>query len=113
MKIIDKIISISELKEMSQKMFDDMVKAVVDVEKQIMAVDGDLHSDEEALLIENGSKQQDLWGINIYPDKKDEDWIEFNSMINIKPLQNNRSSEVISPKTRKRIIEIVGNLVEK
>ena len=113
MKIIDKIISISELKEMSQKMFDDMVKAVVDVKKQIMAVDGDLHSDEEALLIENGSKQQDLWGINIYPDKKDEDWIEFNSMINIKPLQNNRSSEVISPKTRKRIIEIVGNLVEK
>jgi hypothetical protein len=113
MKIIDKIISISELKEMSQKMFDDMVKAVVDVEKQIMAVDGDLHSDEESLLIENGSKQQDLWGINIYPDKMDEDWIEFNSMINIKPLQNNRSSEVISPKTRKRIIEIVGNLVEK
>lgn len=113
MKIIDKIISISELKEMSQKMFDDMVKAVVDVEKQIMAVDGDLHSDEEALLIENGSKQQDLWGINIYPDKKDEDWIEFNSMINIKPLQDNRSSEVISPKTRKRIIDIVDNLVEK
>ena len=113
MKIIDKIISISELKEMSQKMFDDMVKAVVDVEKQIMAVDGDLHSDEESLLIENGSKQQDLWGINIYPDKMDEDWIEFNSMINIKPLQNNRSSEVISPKTRKRIIDIVYNLVEK
>ena len=113
MKIIDKKITISELKEMSQNMFNDMVKAVVDVKKQIMAVDGDLHSDEEALLIENGSKQQDLWGINIYPDKKDEDWIEFNSMINIKPLQDNRSSEVISPKTRKRIIDIVYNLVEK
>ena len=112
-RIIKEKISSDEFRQIAEDNFGDMVKAVVDVKKQIMAVDGDLHSDEEALLIENGSKQQDLWGINIYPDKKDEDWIEFNSMINIKPLQDNRSSEVISPKTRKRIIEIVGNLVEK
>ena len=71
------------------------------------------HINPKYIPVERILEKQDLWGINIYPDKKDEDWIEFNSMINIKPLQDNRSSEVISPKTRKRIIDIVYNLVEK
>lgn len=85
MKIVQEQISIPELKEMSQKMFGNLVKAVVDVDKGIMAVDGELHADEEALLIEHGSTQKNLWGINIYPDLTGSDFIEFDSMINLRP----------------------------
>lgn len=113
MKIVKDKISLTELKKMAEEMFGNLVKAVVDVEKRIMAVGGELHSDEEALLIENGSKQQNLWGINVYPEIKDESRVEFDSLINIRPLQGNRSRGVDDPGIRKRIIEIVNNLIEK
>jgi hypothetical protein len=113
MKTIDKKISIVELNKAAHEMFGDMVKAVVDVEKKIMVIGGELHADEEALLLENGSKQQDLWGINIYPEINDEDRVEFDSMINLKPSRGNRSRGVDSPQIRKQILEIVNNLVEK
>ncbi|MBU4285117.1 hypothetical protein KKI21_02745, partial [Patescibacteria group bacterium] len=83
MKIIIDYITIEELKEMSKKMFESLVKIVVDIEKEIIAVDGELHSEEQELLIENGSKYENLWGVNIYPDNQNEDWIEFDSMINL------------------------------
>lgn len=98
---------------MSSKMFDNLVKAVVDIEKEKMAVDADLHADEEKLLLEDGSEQTDLWGINIYPDKEDSEFIEFDSMINIRPAQNNRTRDVADPKIRKKIINIVNKLVKK
>lgn len=115
MKIIDKQnkISIKELKKMSEKMFDDLVKAVVDIKKEIMAVDAELHADQEKTLLEQGSSQEYLWGINLYPDIQDEDWIEFDSMINLRPSQNNRSRGVGDLKTRERIRSIVNNLVIK
>lgn len=112
MKIIEKNISLIELDEMSKKMFGNLVKAVVDVEKFIMAVDGELHADEEALLLENGSKQANLWGINIYPEMKGtENFIEFDSMINLRPSQNNKSRGVDDPAIRKKILEITSKLI--
>jgi len=111
MKIINDKISVAELNEMAEKMFGDFVKAVVDIDKKIMAVDSELHSDEEALLIEKGSKQKDLWGINIFPKIKAENRIEFDSMINLRPAQANRSRSVESPQIRKKINEIVNGLV--
>lgn len=113
MKIVQNKITLDELKQMSVKMFGNLVKAVVDVEKRIMAVDGELHSDEEVLLIESGSKQQNLWGINLYPDTPDDDFIEFDSMINLRPNQSNRTRGVEDESTQKQIIEIVNTLVEK
>jgi hypothetical protein len=114
MKIIDKKITVSELKEMSGKMFGNLVKAVVDIEKGIMAVDAELHSDEEALLLENGSGQKNLWGINIYPEFFGQaDFIEFDSMINLRPSQNNRSRGVDNPEIRKIILEITSKLIIK
>lgn len=98
---------------MAEKMFGNLVKAVVDIEKGTMAVDAELHADEEQLLLENGSEQANLWGINIYPETKDENWIEFDSMINLRPSQKNRSRGVDSEETRKKIIEIVNKLVLK
>jgi len=112
MKIIEKEITKSELKEMSAKMFGNLVKAVIDVKKEIMAVDADLHADEEALLLENGSEQKNLWGINIYPEMGGSDFVEFDSMINLRPSQNNRSRGVEDAAIRKNILKIVEKLVK-
>jgi len=112
MKIIDKKITITELTEMTKKMFGNLVKAVVDVEQEIMAVDGELHADEEAVLIQNGSKQQNLWGINLYPELKNSaDFIEFDSMINLRPSQGNKIRGVEDVGLQKKIISIVNKLV--
>jgi hypothetical protein len=113
MKIITDSISKEELSEMSKKMFGNIVKAVVDIEKGIMAVDADLHADEEALLLEKGSLQKNLWGINFYPELTGEDFVEFDSMINLRPAQGNRSRGVDDEKIRKKILEITNKLVRE
>ncbi|SRR3989339_495270 len=113
MKIVDKKTKITkkELAEMAQKMFGNLVKAVVDVEKEIMAVDAELHADEEAWLLEKGSNQKNLWGINLYPEVKEEDFVEFDSMINLRPSQGNRSRGVEDKNLQEKIIQIVNKLV--
>jgi len=111
MEIITQAITLARLREMAGSKFGDMVKAVVDVEKGIMAVDGELHADEEELLLVHGSKQANLWGINIYPEAGIGDWLEFDSMINLRPSQANRSRGVENPQVRQRILEIVSRLV--
>jgi hypothetical protein len=114
MQIVKTNISIDELKKMSEKMFERLVKAVVDIEQEFMVVDASLHADEEKLLLDQGSKQDNLWGINIHPDDfPNGDWIEFDSMINIRPALGNRSRSVESEKRRKKIITIVNRLVVK
>lgn len=112
MKIIRDNIKVEELKQMAKNLFGNLVKAVIDIEKGIMAIDAELHADEESLLIVNGSRQQDLWGINIYPDLKEEDRIEFDSMINLRPFQGNRSRSVENPQIKEKIIEIVNGLIK-
>jgi hypothetical protein len=104
-------VSIRELNEMAMNMFGDMVKAVVDVKLVIMAIDAELHADEEALLIENGSDQRDLWGINLYPEIEGADFIEYDSMINLRPSIGNRSRGVDNPVVRDKIRQIVADLV--
>lgn len=113
MKIAEHKITIDELEEMAKAMFEDLVKAVVDVKKEIMAVDAGMHIDEEQLLLENGSNQQDLWGINIYPSKTGDKFIEFDSMINLRPSQGNRSRGVDNPDIREKIEKIVNKLIVK
>lgn len=110
-EIITTPISRSKLSEIASKQFGDLVKAVVDIDSGIMAIAGELHADEEALLLENGSKQSNLWGINLYPDITTEDWIEFDSMINIRPHQSNRSRGVEDETIQKKIIGIVKSLI--
>jgi len=91
--------------------FGDMVKAVVDVNRRVMAIGGEMHSDEEALLLDDGSAQQDLWGINLYPAETGAGWIEFDSMINVRPRQGNRSRGVEDPRLQQTIRTIVEELV--
>jgi hypothetical protein len=111
MKIVDSPIPLRDVALMAEAGFGDLVKAVVDVERGIMAMDAELHSDEEALLLEHGSEQHHLWGINIYPDPAIAQMIEFDSMINIRPSQGNRSRGVEDEEVRARILSIVGYLL--
>lgn len=113
MKIVKDGISLKELEAMAQKMFGGLVKAVVDVEAEIMVVDAPMHADQEALLIDEGSKQTNLWGINLYPGKSGKGFIEFDSMINIRPSQGNRSRGIDDHKTKEAIIRIVYKLIKK
>lgn len=113
MLIVRDKITLDELKKMSEKMHDNLVKAVVDIEKNIMAVDAGMHADEEMILLEEGSQQEDLWGINIYPYKLTDKWIEFDSMINLRPSYGNKTRGVDDVRIQERIKRIVDTLVEK
>lgn len=95
-----------ELRAMAEAEFGDMVKAVADVGRGLLAVGGELHSDQEAALLDDGARQSDLWGINLYPDDSSEEWIEFDSMINVRPSQGNRSRNVEDPGIRDAIRKI-------
>jgi hypothetical protein len=106
-------ISLAELRVLAEELFGNLVKAVVDVERRVMVAGGELHADEEALLLEDGSRQQDLWGINLYPEFSDERWLEFDSVVNIRPSQGNRSRGVDDPEIRAAIAAIVSELVTR
>lgn len=88
-----------------------LVKAVVDTEKNIMAVGGEMHADEEQALLEDGSAQGNLWGINLYPDAKGDDWLEFDSLINLRPIDSNRTRGVEDPQRQRNIRAVVASLV--
>ena len=113
MKIVNAI-SVKELQQMAKKMFGDMVKADVDVVKNVVIVEMSMHYDGEQELLEQGSKQKDLWGINLHPDDYGtDDFIEFDSMINIKPSLGNPSKDVLDLRTRQQIIKIIKGVVHE
>ena len=111
-RIIREQLTRSELVTIASNQFGDMVKAVVDIERGIMALGGELHSDEEAVLLDDGSSQRKLWGINLYPSADEADWIEYDSMINVRPSQGNRTRGVEDAELRAEIRRIVNELIE-
>ncbi len=112
MKTIESVIPLDELKKMSEKMFNNIVKAVVDIEQEIMVVDAMLHSDQEEYMLEQGSLQENLWGINLHPALfGTPQYIEFDSMINLRPAQGNRSRGVDDPLIQEKIRAIVAKKV--
>ncbi|MBI4598093.1 MAG: hypothetical protein HY737_06835 [Candidatus Omnitrophica bacterium] len=111
MLIVRDALKREKLQELAAGRFGDMVKAVVDVERGLVAIDAELHSDLEALLLEDGSQQRDLWGINLYPELAGAEFIEFDSMINMKPSQGNRSRGVEDEAVRAHITEIVAKRI--
>ena len=107
-------ISVSELQTLSDKMYGNIVKAVVDIEKKLMVVDAEMHVDEEQYLLEHGSLQNSLCGINLHPANYGmENFIEFDSMINIRPRQQNMSRNVENLDIQNQIIDIVNGIVTK
>jgi hypothetical protein len=113
MLIVEDKISIKELQVLAENLLGDLVKAVVDIKNEILILDAELHADMEAYLLENGSEQENLWGINLYPDMEGEDFIEFDSMINIRPRQGNRSRGVENINCQNKIKNIVNNKITK
>ena len=114
MKIVKDKVSILELREMAKKMHDNLVKAMVDVEKRIIAIDAGLHADLMQYLIEQeNSEPKNLWGINMFSDKHGDDFIEFDSMMNIKPALGNKTRGVDDESIRKEIRSIINTLVAR
>lgn len=106
-------LSLDHLRALAAERFGDMVKAVVDLQREIMVVGAEMHADEEAELLARGSRQRDLWGINLYPDAPGADWLEFDSMINLRPMLGNRSRGVDDPDVQARIVALVERLVKR
>lgn len=106
-------IGMDELQTMARERFGDLVKGVVDLRRGVLVLDADLHADQEAELLAEGSAQADLWGINLYPDLPGADWLEFDSMINLRPSSGNRSRGVDDPATREAIRALVERLVRR
>ncbi len=112
MKIVS-IISINELEAMAESMYDGLVKGVVDLKKGILVLDAEMHVDEEQYLLEQGSQQGNLWGINLYSAKfGTPEFIEFDSMINIRPRQQNMSRGIDNPEIRQKITDLVSQKVK-
>lgn len=110
-RVVSTPISRRELQEWAEEQFGDWIKAVVDVSRGIMAVGGDLHADDAAVLLADSSRLRHLWGINLHPADDGPDWIEFDSMINIRPREGNRSRGVDDERTRARIRRVVESLI--
>ncbi|HSW97248.1 MAG TPA: DUF5674 family protein [Candidatus Saccharimonadales bacterium] len=113
MKFVEESISINELKDMSARMFGGLVKIVVDIKKEVIVVDAAMHADEEQYLLSKGSFQDDLWGCNIYPELQGEDFLEFDSMINVRPRLNNFSRDIENDEIKQKITDIINKLVKK
>jgi hypothetical protein len=101
--ILTQMIDSATLRRLVLGGFGDMVKLVVDVERGVIAVGGELHADAEEMLLESGSRQQDLWGANYYPGRGRDGCVEFTALINISPARGNRSMEIGDPAVRERI----------
>ena len=113
MLILNNPISRAELKEYAANTFGDMIKCVADLDKGLLAIDADLHADLERLLLENGSLQTSLWGFNLYPDETSEDFIEYDSLINIRSWQGNPSRDVLDKDVREKIAAIVNQYISE
>ena len=106
-------ISLSELKVLAHEQYVDIIKAAVDVRQEIMGVGGELHVDIQSLLIEKeNSKGDNTWGINLYLEKTGEDFVEFDSMINLKPNLGNRTRDVENSEIKEQILQIITKLIK-
>jgi len=110
-KIFTDKIELAEIKRLAEDSYGDMVKAVVDIENEIVAVGGEWHADAEKVLLDNGSNQKDLWGINLYSEKVGDDFIEYNSLINIRPKSGNRTGDIELTEVKDKIKKIINNSV--
>lgn len=93
----------------SPEPFGDFAKVVVDIERKILAIGCELHIDCAKELMEDGSSGKNLWGANLYPEEKRIDYV---SLINIRPKENNRSMEVKNQEIREKMKEVIHILLD-
>ena len=113
-RIITNDISIDEVKEIAKEFYKTMIKGVVDVEREIIVLGGEYHMDANVIILENGSKQENVWGfnINLYENNDSDQWIEYISLINIRPLQKNKSMEVQDENIRRKMKHIITKKIK-
>jgi hypothetical protein len=104
---------LSHLRSCCMTHFTEMIKADVDTERRVMAVDAEMHADLEEELLSDGSDQRHVWGINLYPDKSGAQFIEYHSLINIRPSQGNLSMVITDPALQRSIAAVVEELVDR
>ncbi|MFC2075507.1 DUF5674 family protein [candidate division KSB1 bacterium] len=97
-KVTDK-----QLEEMLE-VYEDYIKLAVDIRAGIIAGGGEMHADCAKELVDAGSEQENIWGANWNPSQKQ---LDFGSLINIRPRQNNPSMDILDPPTKDAITEIV------
>lgn len=110
-RIIKEPISRVIAKEIAAEFYNDMVKGVVDIKREIVVLGGEYHVDANNVLIENGSKQEDIWGFNLYPDKKSGEWLEYTALINIRPAAGNLEMYISDPAIRGKVKSIVNRFI--
>jgi len=110
-RIVQDPVALSDVRELAGCWYKTMIKGVVDVRRNIIALGGEWHMDANNMLISDGSRQEDLWGFNIYPDEKGDARLEYISLINVRPAQNNRSMEIEDKELRASIKKIISVLV--
>lgn len=113
MLILSDPISKNELRGLAARGFGDMVKGVADLDNGIIALDAELHADLEALLLERGSAQNALWGFNLYPELEDDDFLEFDSLINIRPSQGNRSRGIEDKEIQNKMRGLIAKWIRE
>jgi hypothetical protein len=98
--------TIEQVTEMLKE-YESMIKIVVDIRRRILAGGGEMHSDCESVLLDDGSEQDDLWGANWFPN---EQRIAFESLINIRPRLGNRNILIQNEDIRKQVESITREI---
>jgi len=100
-----------EIRLLCRTHFGNFIKFVADLDKNRIAAGGDLHADAEEMLLQNGSKQESLWGANLYPEKEPENRIEYESFINIRPLDDNLATTIQNAEIRQKVKKLAETLL--
>lgn len=111
-KIVEDKISLEELREIAQEFYETMLKGVVDIKKEIVVFGGEYHADANEIILENGSRQSDVWGFNIYFDRPRDSWIEYISMINIRPQAGNMEMEIQDKDIKDKMKTIINSKIK-
>ena len=111
-EIIKEKTDLQTLKQLAEESFGDMVKVVVDTDRKIMAAGGEMHADAEQVLLDDGSAQENLWGANMYPNASGEDFVEYQSLINIRPRAGNKGMEIEDRHIRDQVKNVISLLVQ-
>jgi hypothetical protein len=109
--VVERRIDAATLRTLVERHFVDMVKFVVDVERGVAAVGGELHADEEAVLLERGSRQDDCWGANYYPGRGRDECLEYTSLINIRPSRGNPGMTIEDARVRELVRDVAFHLI--
>jgi len=110
-EIIDRKMGSKDLTKFLGNPFPEMIKFVIDIHREVVAMGGELHADAETLLLEGGSTQTNLWGGNLYVSSDGARRVEWTAMINIRPSQGNRSMQVENPSIQKEMARILDTVL--